>query len=97
LILAVVLQFLLAASGAFDTAPKDASFQPHRALGYGILLFAVLLMLISALARMPGLIGMAGLTFLQGVTRAIAARSTRPEVVRRSTASSSSACTRSTG
>ena len=77
LMLAVVVQFLLAASGAFDTAPKDESFQPHRALGYGILLFAVLLTLISALARMPGrLIGMtglvAGLNFLQGVIAAIA-------------------------
>jgi hypothetical protein len=77
LMLAIVLQFLLAASGAFDTATRDESFAPHRALGYGILLFAVLLTPISALARMPGrLIGMtglvAGLTALQGVIRAIA-------------------------
>jgi hypothetical protein len=77
LMLAVVAQFFLAASGAFDTAPNDESFQPHRALGYGILLFAVLLTLIAALARMPGrLIGMtglvAGLALLQGVIRAIA-------------------------
>ena len=77
LMLAVVLQFLLAGSGAFNTAPKDESFQPHRALGYGILLFAVLLTLIAALARMPGrLIGMAGLVaglaLVQGVIRAIA-------------------------
>lgn len=77
LMLAVVLQFLLAGSGAFDSAPKDESFQPHRALGYGILLFAVLLTLIAALAGMPGrLIGMAGLVaglvLVQGVIRAIA-------------------------
>ena len=77
LMLAVVLQFLLAGSGAFDTAPNDESFQPHRTLGYGILLLAVLLTLIAALARMPGrLIGMtglvAGLALLQGVIRAIA-------------------------
>jgi Family of unknown function (DUF6220) len=77
LMLAVVLQFLLAGSGAFDTAPKAESFQPHRVLGYGILLFAVLLTLIAALATMPGrLIGMAGLVaglaLLQPVIRAIA-------------------------
>lgn len=77
LALVIVVQFFLAASGAFNTAPKDESFQPHRALGYGILLFAVLLTLIAALARMPGrLIGMAGLVaglvLVQGVIRAIA-------------------------
>lgn len=77
LMLAVLLQFVLAGSGAFDTAPKVESFQPHRTLGYGILLFAVLLTLIAALARLPGrLIGMtglvAGLVLLQGVIRAIA-------------------------
>jgi heme A synthase len=78
LVLAVVAQFFFAASGAFDTGPKDESFQMHRTLGYGILLFAVLLTVFAALARMPGrLIGMAGLlaglTLLQGVIRAIAA------------------------
>jgi Kef-type K+ transport system membrane component KefB len=77
LMLAVVVQIFLAGSGAFDTAPNDESFQPHRALGYGILLFAVLLTLIAALARMPGrLIWMtglvAGLALLQPVIRAIA-------------------------
>jgi hypothetical protein len=62
LVLLVVAQFFLAASGAFDTAPKDESFQPHRVLGYGILLFAILLTIVAALARMPGrLIGMTGL------------------------------------
>ena len=62
LVLVVVTQFFLAASGAFDTAPKDESFQPHRALGYAILLFAVLLTIVAALARMPRrLVGMTGL------------------------------------
>ncbi len=62
LVLVVVAQFFLAGSGAFDTAPKDESFQPHRALGYGIFIFAVLLTIVAALARMPGrLIGMTGL------------------------------------
>jgi hypothetical protein len=62
LALMVVTQFFLAASGAFDTAPKDESFQTHRSLGYGIVLFAILLTIVAALARMPGrLIGMTGL------------------------------------
>ena len=62
LVLVVVAQFFLAASGAFDTAPNDESFQPHRALGYVIVLVAVLLTIVGALARMPSrLIGMSGL------------------------------------
>ncbi len=70
LVLAVLAQFFLAASGAFNTAPNDESFQPHRALGYTIVLLAVLLTIVAALARMPGrLIGMtalvAGLTVVQ--------------------------------
>jgi hypothetical protein len=77
LMLAVVAQFFLAAYGAFDTAPKDESFAMHRALGYGIVLFAVVMTVVAALARMPGrLIGMtglvAGLAVLQGVIRALA-------------------------
>jgi len=78
LVLVVVAQFFLAASGAFDTAPNDESFQPHRALGYGIVLFAILVTVVAALARMPGrLIGMtalvAGLAVVQGLIRALAA------------------------
>jgi hypothetical protein len=78
LVLAVVVQFSLAASGAFDAAPKDESFQSHRALGYGLLLYSVVLTIVAAVARLPGrLIGMtglvAGLVLLQGVIRAIAA------------------------
>jgi Family of unknown function (DUF6220) len=77
LVLVVVAQFFLAASGAFDTAPKDESFQPHRALGYGIVLFAILLTIVAALTRMPGrLIGMtglvAGLTVVQVVIAVLA-------------------------
>lgn len=77
LLLAVVVQFFLAASGAYDTAPNDESFQAHRALGYGVVLVAVLTTVAAALARVPGrLIGMAGLVaglgVLQGVIRLIA-------------------------
>jgi hypothetical protein len=75
--LAIVAQFFLAASGAFDTAPNDESFQPHRALGYGIVLLAVVVTIVAAMARMPArLIGMsglvAGLAVVQVVIRAIA-------------------------
>jgi hypothetical protein len=74
LALVVVAQFFLAASGAFDTAPKDESFQPHRALGYGIVLFAVVLTIVAALARMPGrLIGMTGLVAGLGVGQGLIA------------------------
>jgi O-antigen ligase len=62
LVLAVVAQFYLAASGAFDTAPNEESFRPHRALGYAIFLLPVLMAIVGALARMPGrLVGLAGL------------------------------------
>lgn len=75
--LTVVVQFYLAASGAFSTAPKDESFAPHRMLGYVILLLAVVLTVVAALARMPGrVIGLSGLvvglTILQPVIVAIA-------------------------
>lgn len=62
LMLVVVAQFYLAASGAFSTAPNDESFQPHRVLGYVIFLLAVVTTIVAALARMPRrLVGMAGL------------------------------------
>lgn len=61
-VLAVVAQFFLAASGAFDTAPNDEAFKTHRILGTGIILIAVLVTVVAALSRMPGrLIGMSGL------------------------------------
>ncbi|MGH3647647.1 MAG: DUF6220 domain-containing protein [Micromonosporaceae bacterium] len=77
LMVVVAAEFFLAASGAFNTAPKEESFQAHRALGYLILLFAVLMTLVAALARAPGrLIGMAalvaGLVVVQSVIRGIA-------------------------
>jgi hypothetical protein len=60
--LAVVVQFFLAASGAFDSAPTDEAFRPHRALGYITVLLAVVLTIVAAVARMPGrLIGLSGL------------------------------------
>ena len=78
LVLVVVAQFFLAASGAFDAAPNDESFRAHRGLGYGIVVFAILLTVVAAVARMPGrLIGMtglvAGLGLGQGLIRAVAA------------------------
>ncbi|WP_454197929.1 DUF6220 domain-containing protein [Nocardia sp. Marseille-Q1738] len=62
LLLAVIAQFYLAASGAFDTAPVEESFQPHRTLGYAILVCALVITIAAAVARMPGrLVGLAGL------------------------------------
>jgi hypothetical protein len=62
LTVAVLVQFFLAAYSAFDTAPNEEAFQPHRAVGYGILFFAILMTIVAAAARMPGrLIGMTGL------------------------------------
>jgi Family of unknown function (DUF6220) len=72
LALVIVVQFFLAANAAFNTAPKDESFQMHAALGYGIVLFAVVLTIIAALARIPGrLIGMTGLIAGLGVVQAL--------------------------
>jgi hypothetical protein len=62
LVAAVITQFYLAASGAFNEAPIEESFQPHRMLGYAILVLAILVTIVGAVSRMPGrLIGMAGL------------------------------------
>jgi hypothetical protein len=62
LMVVVAVEIYLAGAGAFDTAPRDESFQPHRVLGLLILLLAILLTVIGAVTRMPGrLIGMAGL------------------------------------
>ena len=70
LVLVVVSQFFLAASGAFNTAPKDESFHPHRALGYGIVLIALLVTAAAALARMPGrIIGMSALIAVLGAVQ----------------------------
>lgn len=77
LLLAVIAQFYLAASGAFDTAPVEDSFQPHRTLGNAILVFALVIAIAAAVARMPGrLIGLAGLVtglvIAQSVIREVA-------------------------
>lgn len=62
LLAAIIVQFYLAASGAFDSAPKEESFALHRGLGNGILLTAVLLAIGAAIARFPRkVIGMSGL------------------------------------
>ena len=76
-VLAVVAQFFLATAGAFDTAPMDEAFAPHRTLAYGIALFGIVLTIVAALARMPGrIIGMtalvAGLVVVQSLIRALA-------------------------
>jgi hypothetical protein len=78
LTLTIVVQFFLAGSAAFDTAPKEESFQAHRALGYGIVLLALVVTIAAAAGRLPGrLIGMAGLVaglgVLQPVIRGVAA------------------------
>lgn len=62
LVVALGTQFFLAGMGAFNTAPNDTSFLPHRVLGFGIVLFTALLTILAALARLPGrLIGLTGL------------------------------------
>lgn len=74
LVLVIVVQFYLAASAAFSTAPNDESFQPHIMLGRGIIVFVVLLTIVAALARVPGrLIGMMGLIAGLGVLQAVIA------------------------
>ena len=77
LLMAVLAQFYLAAVGGFDTAPKDEAFAPHRALGFVLIVLALLATLIGALIRIPGrLIGLtslvAGLVVVQSVIRVVA-------------------------
>jgi Family of unknown function (DUF6220) len=77
LLLIVIAQFFFAATGAFSTAPNEESFETHRALGYVIFLVPVVMVVVAALARMPGrLIGMAalisGLTTVQVVIAIVA-------------------------
>ncbi|MDV3220311.1 DUF6220 domain-containing protein [Intrasporangium sp.] len=54
LLLAVVLQFFFAGSGAFDPAPNDESFGPHRSLGYLTVVLTLVTAVAGALARVPG-------------------------------------------
>jgi asparagine N-glycosylation enzyme membrane subunit Stt3 len=77
LMLMIVGQFFLAAMGAFDPGAKEEAFAPHRVLGYVILLFAVVLTVLAAVARLPGrLIGLTGLVgglvLLQAVIASVA-------------------------
>ncbi|PWU59337.1 hypothetical protein DLE60_17085 [Micromonospora globispora] len=77
LLLIVIAQFFFAATGAFSTAPNDESFRMHHALGYVIFLVPVVMVVVAALARMPGrLIGMAalvsGLTAVQVLIAVVA-------------------------
>jgi hypothetical protein len=78
LVLIVIAQFFFAATGAFrDDAPRDESFRMHHALGYVIFLVPVVMVVVAALARMPGrLIGMAalvsGLTAVQVLIAVVA-------------------------
>ncbi len=74
---AVVVQFYLAAVGAFDSRPNDEAFSAHAIGGTLLLLLAVVATIIAAVARMGGrLIGMtagiAGLTLLQSLIRVLA-------------------------
>ncbi|WP_157987867.1 DUF6220 domain-containing protein [Jiangella endophytica] len=74
---AVVVQFYLAAAGAFDTAPNDEAFDAHAIGGTVLLLLAVLATIVAAVAKAGGrLIGMtagiAGLVLLQSLIRVLA-------------------------
>ncbi|MBB5790881.1 DUF6220 domain-containing protein [Jiangella mangrovi] len=74
---AVVVQFYLAAVGAFDERPRDEAFGPHAVVGMVLLLLAVLATIVAAIARVGGrLIGMtaaiAGLVLLQSLIRVLA-------------------------
>ncbi|WP_021592568.1 DUF6220 domain-containing protein [Actinomadura welshii] len=74
LVLAIAVQFFLAGSGAFDTAPNDDAFRPHRALGYMVVLLALLTTLTAALGRLPGrLVGLAGLLTALGIGQPVIA------------------------
>ena len=74
IMLAIVVQFFLAGSGAFNTAPNDEAFRPHRALGYLIVLLALVTTLVAALARVPGrLVGMTGLLAGLGILQPVIA------------------------
>ncbi|GAQ50455.1 DUF6220 domain-containing protein [Streptomyces acidiscabies] len=71
---AIVVQFFLAGSGAFDTASVDEAFRPHRMLGYLIVLLSAVTTLIAASARVPGrLVGMTGLLVGLGIAQPVIA------------------------
>lgn len=77
ILLMVIVEFFLAAVGAFDTAPDDESASLHRTLGHLIVPLGLVLTLVGALARVPGrLVARAGvltgLAVLQGVIAIVA-------------------------
>ncbi|MEV0675032.1 DUF6220 domain-containing protein [Actinosynnema sp. NPDC050436] len=77
LLLAVVTQFYLAATGAFDSAPNEQAFELHRLLGNAVIAFSALVAIAAAIARVPGrVIGQAGLVaalvVLQSLIREVA-------------------------
>lgn len=72
--LAVLVQFFLAAMGAFNSAPTDEAFAPHMAIGYSILILAVVTTIAAAVARMPSRItGLAGLTIVLVIVQVLIA------------------------
>lgn len=72
LMVIVAVQFFLAAAGAFDTAPTEEAFAPHRALGNVILVLALIVALLAAVARMPARVaGTAGLVAALVLTQSV--------------------------
>lgn len=98
LFLAVIAQFFLAASGAFDSAPTDEAFQPHRVLGYSILILAVVVTVVGAIAQMPRrIVGIAGLAVVLVLVQVVIAEVAKAFGDGSTAGTSSSVCTRSTG
>ncbi|MEU7711616.1 DUF6220 domain-containing protein [Micromonospora chalcea] len=74
LLLVLVVQFFLAASGAFSNEANEEAFRPHRILGLGSILVAVVLTVAAAVMRMPGrIIGLSGLVAGLGILQALIA------------------------
>ncbi|BCL13456.1 DUF6220 domain-containing protein [Micromonospora sagamiensis] len=74
LLAVIVVQFFLAASGAFDSAPLDEAFRPHRGLGFVTILLAVILTVVAAVAKLPGrIVGLSGLIAGLGVLQPVIA------------------------
>lgn len=72
MLLATVALIFFAGVGAFDTAPRSDSFEPHRMIGRGLFVVSLVAIGVAALARAPGrLIGstalVTGLVLLQSV------------------------------
>lgn len=70
LLVLVVAQFFLAATGTFGAASDDESFRPHEALGWVLFALPALMAIGGAVVRLPGrLVGLAalvaGMTSLQ--------------------------------